>query len=198
MTDQTSPDAELIQKLGPLGPLAGTWEGDQGIDIAPSRKHGQKETPFRERITFDPFGPVVNGLQNLYALRYQTTAWPLGEENPFHEEVGYWLWDAEAKQVLRCFIVPRGIAVNAGGTAEANTKTFTMVAEVGSETYGVLSNRYLDKNAKTVRYDLTVTIHDNGSFSYAEDTQLQIQGQTEIFHHTDKNTLKRCKHSETK
>ena len=186
-------DAELIRNLGPLGPLAGTWEGDKGIDIAPSKKHGQKETPFRERIVFEPFGPVVNGVQNLYALRYQTTAWPLGEENPFHEEVGYWLWDAQAKQILRCFIVPRGIAVNAGGTAEANAKAFTMTAEVGSETYGVLSNRYLDQHAKTVRYDLSVTIHDDGSFSYTEDTQLQIQGQTGIFHHTDKNTLKRCR-----
>ncbi len=184
-------DAELIKSLGPLGPLAGIWEGDQGIDIAPSRKYGHKETPFRERMSFEPFGPVVNGLQNLYALRYHTTAWPIGDDNPFHEEVGYWLWDAEAKQVLRCFIVPRGIAVEAGGSAEPDAKTMTMTAEVGSETYGILSNRYLDKNAKTVRYELTVTIHDNESFSYSEDSQLQIQGLAEIFHHTDKNTLKR-------
>ena len=185
-------DEELIKNLGPLGPLAGTWEGDQGIDIAPSRKHGHKETPFRERMIFEPFGPVVNGLQTLYALRYQTTAWPTGEENPFHEEVGYWLWDAEAKQVLRCFIVPRGIAVEAGGSAEPDDKTMTMTAEVGSETYGILSNRYLDTHAKTVRYELTVTIHDDGSFSYTEDSQLHIQGLTDIFHHTDKNTLRRC------
>ncbi len=186
-------EPELIRNLGPLGPLAGTWEGDQGIDMAPSKEHGQKETPFREQIIFEPFGPVVNGIQTLYALRYRTTAWPLGEENPFHEEVGYWLWDATEKQVLRCFIVPRGIAVEAGGSAESDAKTFTMIAEVGTETYGILSNRYLDTHAKTVRYDLTVTIHDDGSFSYTEDTQLQIQGLTDIFHHTDKNTLRQCK-----
>ena len=185
-------DAELIQQLGPLGPLAGTWEGHEGIDIAPSTIHGQKETPFREQIAFEPFGPVVNGSQTLFALRYRTTAWPLREENPFHEEVGYWLWDAVAKQVLRCFIVPRGIAVEAGGTAEATDKTFTMLAEVGSETYGVLSNRYLDQHAKTVRYDLTVTIHDQNTFSYIENTHLQIQEVAAIFHHTDRNTLKRC------
>jgi len=185
-------DAELIQNLGPLGPLAGTWEGEQGIDTAPSKEQGQKETPFRERMIFEPFGPVVNGLQSLYALRYSRTAWPLGEENPFHEDVGYWLWDAEAQHVLRCIIVPRGIAVEAGGLAESNSKTFTMKAEVGSETYGILSNRYLNKNAKTVRYEFTVTIHDDGSFSYSENSQLQIQGVADIFHHTDKNTLQRC------
>ena len=185
-------DAELIRNLGPLGPLAGTWEGDQGVDIAPSKKQGQKETPFRERIIFEPFGPVVNGSQTLYALRYQMTAWPLGEDNPFHEEVGYWLWDGENKQVLRCFIVPRGIAIEAGGSAEPDATLLNMTAEVGSETYGILSNKYLDQNAKSVRYELTVTIHDDDSFSYEEDTQLQIQGLADIFHHTDKNTLRRC------
>ncbi|WP_447971008.1 heme-binding beta-barrel domain-containing protein [Nitrospira sp. M1] len=184
-------DAELIKNLGPLGPLAGTWEGDQGLDTAPSKTQGQKETPFREHMVFEPFGPVVNGTQTLYALRYRTTVWPVGETNPFHEEVGYWLWDAEAKQVLRCFIVPRGIAVNAGGTAESNATSFTMTAEVGSETYGVLSNRYLDIHAKTVRYELSITILSESRFSYQEDTQLQIQGQSAIFHHTDTNTLTR-------
>ncbi|GJL50535.1 MAG: hypothetical protein NPIRA01_17620 [Nitrospirales bacterium] len=136
---------------------------------------------------------MVNGIQTLNALRYRTTAWPMGLESPFHEEVGYWLWDAAAKQVLRCFIVPRGIAVNAGGTAEANTKSFTMTAEAGSETYGVLSNRYLDTHVKTVRYELAVTIHSEDRFSYAEDTQQQIYGQETTFHHTDNNTLIRCK-----
>jgi hypothetical protein len=38
---------------------------------------------------------------------------------------------------------------------------------------------------------LKVTIHDDQSFSYEEDTQLKIQGQKDLFHHIDKNTLKR-------
>ncbi|GJL64560.1 MAG: FABP family protein [Nitrospirales bacterium] len=184
-------DAEFIQNLGPLGPLAGTWKGEKGMDLAPSITEGQRKTPFREQMIFEPFGPVINGSQTLYALRYRTTAWPLNDINPFHEEVGYWLWDAVEKQVLRCFIVPRGMAINAGGTAEPEAKTFTMTAEVGTDIYGVLSNRYLDANAKTVRYDLTVTIHSRESFSYSEDTQLQINKQPEIFHHTDSNTLTR-------
>ncbi|MDR4484343.1 MAG: heme-binding beta-barrel domain-containing protein [Nitrospirales bacterium] len=51
----------------------------------------------------------------LYGLRYSTVAWPLIQEQPFHEEVGYWLWDAATQQVMRCFMVPRGVLVNAGG-----------------------------------------------------------------------------------
>jgi hypothetical protein len=61
---------------------------------------------------------------------------------------------------------------------------------VCSETYGVLSNRYLDDSYKTKRYSLDVTTHDDGAFSYKEDTKLWIPFDQEIFHHTDENTLK--------
>lgn len=186
----SSIDEDIVKNLGPLAALAGIWEGDQGVDVAPSRE-GPKETRFRERITFEPLGPVVNGPQVLYGLRYATVAWPLGEEKPFHEEVGYWLWDGNARQVMRFFIVPRGVTVIAGGMADPQAKTFEMKAEVGSETFGVMSNPFLDKAFKTVRYNLTVIVHPEGWFSYEEDTHLKIQGAKEIFHHTDKNRLNR-------
>jgi hypothetical protein len=188
--DGHSAEAEILSRLGPLAPLAGKWEGDQGVDISPS-KQGSHETHFRERLTFEPLGPVVNGPQVLYGLRYSTVAWPLIQEQPFHEEVGYWLWDADRKQVMRCFIVPRGVVVNAGGTSEPDAKEFLMAADAGSLVYGILSNPYLDEAAKTVRYELTVTIHEPWKFSYVEDTQLQIADRPEVFHHTDQNTLTR-------
>jgi len=46
---------------------------------------------------------VTNGSQVLYGLKYATTAWPLGDDNPFHEELGYWLWDAETQEIIRKF-----------------------------------------------------------------------------------------------
>ena len=88
-------------------------------------------------------------------------------------------------------MVPRGVMVIAGGTVEPAAREFHLAAEVGSETYGICSNLFLDREFKTVRYELKVTIHDANSFSYEEDTQLQIKGQSELFHHIDKNTLKR-------
>jgi len=179
---------EIINNLGPLAPLAGTWEGDKGIDIS-RVKSKETETPFRERTIFEPLGPVKNGPQELYGLRYSMTAWRLSEADPFHEELGYWLWDAGNKQVLRCFMVPRGVLVNAGGDAEADSKQFHLEADVGSNTYGILSNKYLDETYKTMKYLLDVEIHDDGSFSYFEDTQLWIPINEAIFHHTDKNTL---------
>ncbi|MCP9454931.1 MAG: FABP family protein [Nitrospira sp.] len=67
-------------------------------------------------------------------MRYATMAWRIGETDPFHEEVGYWLRDLEEQQALRCFIVSRGVAVN-GGAAEPTATTFTLLAEAGSDTY---------------------------------------------------------------
>jgi hypothetical protein len=180
-------------KLGPLAPLAGVWEGEKGTDTAPDEDRGTEINKYREHLVLEPIGLVENHEQKLQGLRYATTAWRLGEADAFHEEVGYWLWDAAARQVLRCFLVPRGVSVIAGGTVEPDATNFDLVAEVGSETYGICSNRFLDEEFKTVRYALKVTIHGADSFSYREDTQLRMKGRPDLFHHTDENTLRRVK-----
>ncbi|QPJ65512.1 MAG: FABP family protein [Candidatus Nitrohelix vancouverensis] len=182
---------DIIKQLGPLAQLAGVWEGEKGDDTAPADDRGVEVNKYRERLTFVPFGPVDNHEQKLFGLRYSTTAWRLGEDSPFHEELGYWLWDSKEKQVMRCFIVPRGLTVLAGGTVEANAKAFELAADVGSETYGICSNQFLDREFKTVRYELKITVHNADSFSYEEDTQLKMKGKTDLFHHIDKNTVQR-------
>lgn len=179
------------EKLGPLAPLVGIWEGEKGFDIALSNIRGTEHNHFKERITFDPISQTDNHEQVLFGLRYSTVATRIGADAPFHEELGYWLWDATEKQVMRCFVIPRGIALLAGGTANAEDREFHMLAEVGSARYGICSNPFLDREFKTVRYELKVTIHDDHSFSYDEDSQILIKGKTEVFHHRDKNTLKR-------
>src|SRR3989441_1557060 len=135
---------------GPLAALIGEWEGDQGLDFAYATVDGKvKDTPYREKTSMKPFGPVENGSQVLFGLDYRMSAWRGGEELPFHTEVGYWLWDAADGQVMRCFMVPRGSTVLAGGATTADATSFTMRAEVGSETYGILSNPYLARLART-------------------------------------------------
>lgn len=185
-----SPDEDVISNLGPLAPLAGVWEGDKGLDISPSR-NGPAETHFRERVTFEPMGPVVNGPQLLYGLRYSTVAWPFGEDDPFHEELGYWMWDPKGRQVMRSFMVPRVVNMIAGGEADPHARSFSLAADMGSESYGILSNPFLLDAFRTTRYTLEVTIHNENNFSYSEDTELRIHGHDEIFHHTDENTLLR-------
>ena len=147
------------QGLGPLAGLIGTWEGDKGHDEAPDDNPKETEiNVYRERMTFAPTGLVENHTQRLYGLRYATTAWRIGADEPFHEELGYWLWDEADGQVLRCFMVPRGVTVIAGGPASADATSFTLHAEVGSETYGICSNRFLDREFKTIAYELTFSV----------------------------------------
>ena len=176
---------------GPLAGLIGTWEGNKGLDVSFHNEDGKVgETGYFERTTFKPFGPVANGLQELYGLDYRTAAWRHGEENdnPFHTEVGYWLYDAANNQVMRCFMVPRGSVVIAGGTADADATTFTMAASLGVLSYGILSNQYLDENAKTTNYDCTISI-DGDTFSYDETTVYEHYRSKAPIMHTDRNTM---------
>ncbi|MGO8870196.1 MAG: heme-binding beta-barrel domain-containing protein [Acidimicrobiales bacterium] len=181
----------MADEWGPLGALAGEWEGAGGLDTAYSHTEGKVlGTPFLEKCTMKPFGPVDNGSQHLYGLDYRSAMWRGGEENPFHTEVGYWLWDAATGEVMRGFVVPRGITVLAGGTAEADADRFTMTAAQGGDQYTIGESHYLAANASTLRYEVTITVGQD-SWSYAETTTLRMKEFDEPFSHTDGNTLRR-------
>ncbi len=129
----------------PLAALAGDWESDQGgLDAAFSHSKGEVlQTPYLEKLSLKPFGPVDNGNQHLYGLDYKSAMWRGSEENPFHTEVGYWLWDSATNEVMRGFVVPRGITVLAGGVAAADATSFTLSARPGDPNYSIGENKYL-------------------------------------------------------
>lgn len=179
---------------GPLRFLIGKWAsvGHQGENRAPDPDRKVENTKFRQEMVFEPAGDVENHEQLLYVLRYATKAWEEGDdEEPFHEEVGYFIWDKANRQVMKSFIVPRGIAVNAGGDAEINDTEFTVKAELGSNTYGVCSNKFLDEEFQTVSYEVKFEFLSEDEFTYDENTRIKIKGQDAIFDHTEKNTLKK-------
>ena len=180
-----------MSEWGPLQALIGEWEGEGGLDTAYS--HSQEkvlDTPFTEKLTMKPFGPVANGRQSLYGLDYKTAMWRGSEENPFHTEVGYWLWDAATGEVLRGFVVPRGITVLAGGTTAADATTFTLGAQLGGQQYAIGENTYLAKNASTVSYEVTIETGAD-TWSYRETTMLRMTEFPDLFAHKDHNTLRR-------
>jgi hypothetical protein len=180
----------MSDEWGPLGKLAGEWEGEGGLDSAYSHaKHEVLATPYLEKLTFKPFGPVQNGRQFLYGLDYKSAMWRDSEENPFHTEVGYWLWDGATGEVLRGFVVPRGITVLAGGTAAADAKEFTLTAKPGDPQYAIGENKYLAENASTLSYSATITFNDDGTWTYDEITMLKMKEFAEPFSHSDRNTL---------
>ena len=179
-------------ELGPLAWMVGTWEGEGGTDVAFSHERAAVlDTPYRERSSFSSFGPVDNGDQHLYGLDYRSAMWKDDEENPFHTEIGYWLWDAATSQVMKSFMIPRGVTLIAGGTATADASSFTMRAEPGHEQYGIVQNSYLLRAAKTLSYEVTVTHGPDDSLTYEQTTMLAMKEFDEPFAHTDRNTLHR-------
>ena len=181
----------MANEWGPLAGLIGEWEGTGGLDTAYSHSQGKVlGTPYKEKVTLKPFGPVDNGRQHLYGLDYKTAMWRESEENPFHTEVGYWLWDSATGEVLRGFVVPRGITVLAGGIAAADAKSFKMSASIDGGQYKISENQYLTGNASSVSYDVTITIGD-GTWSYEETTMLRMKEFPELLAHTDRNTMRK-------
>jgi hypothetical protein len=183
----TSPDLSLH---GPLAAFVGTWEGAVGDDTAPGPDLNVARSAFRERMVITSIGRVDNHAQVLYGLAYSKRAWRLGAADAFHEETGYLLWDAARGQVIKSFIVPRGIAVIAGGAVAADATTFTLAATLGSTTYGVLSNQFLDAEFRTTAYQVTYTATGD-TLRYDETTTLVMPSKAEPFLHRDVNTLTR-------
>ena len=200
MNDHQKADASLAA-LGPMAGLIGVWEGNSGTDTSPGmpdQNETDVEKGYRERweLEYVPAGAQNHG-QKLQVLTFATSAWrgtPCSEGKvageAFHAQTGFMTWDAADKQLLASFAVPRGIVINAGGTVEPNATSFELVAEAGSETYGICQNPSLLENFKVVRYILKVTMNGDGSIDYEQDTQLQIKGRG-LMHHTDTNHLKR-------
>ena len=76
-------------------------------------------------------GLTQNHEQNLNGLRYHTQAWRIGESDPFHDEIGYWLWDVKAHEVMKLVMIPRGVSLIAGGKADHDAKRFKLAGRVG-------------------------------------------------------------------
>jgi hypothetical protein len=176
----------MSKEWGPLGALVGRWEGDGGLDSSYSHAKGEVVgTPYQEKVTFSPFGPVDNGSQHLYGLDYKSAMWRNDEVNPFNTEVGYWLWDNTTGEVLRAVAIPRGITVLAGGHAESDANEFTLKAAVGDAQYPIGEGSYLTTNASSVSFETTIT------WSYNETTMLRMKEFSELVSHTDHNTMRK-------
>ncbi|HET7306047.1 MAG TPA: FABP family protein, partial [Segeticoccus sp.] len=165
------------QKLGPLTPLVGEWEGDVGVDLSYHNKDDDtSETSYFERATFSPIPIQENGQQSMEGLNYKMTAWRHGEEamDPFHDEVGYLLWDKANGQVMRSVVFGRGIAILAGSDAGPRDRELRFDATPGEPCYGILQNKYLLERAELKGFKSVFSFGDDGSFSYTSDLVLRL------------------------
>ena len=183
-------DPDTLANLGPLAPLAGIWEGTNGADVHPVVE-GTEANEFIEHYELQPIDRQTNGPQLFYGLRYHTHIVKPGEVETFHDQIGYWLWEPATKTVTFTLAIPRGQVLLAAGRAEPDATTFAVTAAVGSETYGILSNPFLDQAFRTLSFRMVVTVNADGTWSYEEEAELVIPGRDEPFLHTDSHTLTR-------
>lgn len=187
---EAEPDANTLDNLGPLTGMAGLWIGEGGLDVNP-KAEGPEQKPFIERIELQPIDAQTNGPQLFYGLRYHTRIVEPNEVETFHDQVGYWLWEPATGNLMQTVSIPRGQTAMAVGNAAADAKQFTLRAVRGSETNGIVSNPFLEYAFKTESYTITISINEDGTWSYEQDTVLIIPGLAEPFHHTDRNTLRK-------
>ena len=187
-TETRDIDPDTLANLGPLRALAGVWEGRKGKDVNP-KADGPDRADFIERIELQPIDPQSNGPQLLYGLRYHAHILKPGEAATYHDQIGYWLWEPATGLVMQSLTIPRAQAVLACGHAAKDATTFKVSARRGSTSYGIVSTDFLEQAFRTESYEIVVTVHPDGTWSYDEVTMLVVKGEPAPFRHTDSNTL---------
>lgn len=177
---------------GPLTVLIGTWQGDKGMDIAPE-PDGTEESPYFETLTFTPIGDVTNAEEQvLVGLRYVQVVSRKSNNKVFHDQVGYWMWDAATSTISHSLLIPRAVGLIAGGLAKTDGATGAVTLEVKAglhnPDWSIVQQPFMRDKAKTVAFNAKFTV-DGDKLVYSETTVLDIYGRK--FQHTDGNTLTR-------
>jgi len=176
---------------GPLSELIGVWKGDKGVDIAPE-PDGTENNPYYETITYTAIGDVTNAeSQVLSAIHYRQIVQRKSNDKVFHDETGYWMWDAESETIMHSLVIPRGVCVLAGGkhSGEKNTEgsvTLKVSANIDDKDWNIIQSPFMQNNARTTEFRHEITV-GNGKLNYAETTIVDIYGK--VFEHTDQNEL---------
>jgi hypothetical protein len=175
---------------GPLAALVGTWEGDKGVDRSPE-PDGEERSPFFETIVFEAAGDVTNAeKQTLSVVRYHQVVSRKSNNQVFHDQIGYWLWDPADNSIVETFTIPRGVAVVAVGTlAPADKPEQELIFDVAADASGIVQAPFLFKQARTTAFTHTLTVQGD-QMRYSETTVLDIYDK-KSYDHTDVNTLGR-------
>jgi hypothetical protein len=176
-------------EYGPLAQLIGVWHGAKGMDIAPD-PDGQEQNPFFETIVFEAAGDVTNAeSQYLAIVRYHQVVSKQVNDKVFHNESGYWLWDAERQIVMQTLTIPRGVSLVAGGACSADSSVIEVSASANDPDWGIAQSPFMRDNAKTLSFTHSMTTRGD-TLTYRETTVIDIYGQP--FDHTDANELHRA------
>lgn len=175
---------------GPLAGFIGLWEGANGVDVSPEPEANERSA-YYERLLFEPAGDVDNAdTQDLVMLRYNQTVFRTRNDEVFHNEAGFLIWDAERQLVMQSFAIPRGLALVAGGGVQSSGDSIEidLAAQEGDEQWPISQAPFLAKNARTRRFTRTYRLNGD-ELGYEQTTLLDIYGREVA--HTDSNLLTR-------
>ncbi|MFC3626108.1 heme-binding beta-barrel domain-containing protein [Vogesella amnigena] len=174
----------------PLSPFLGSWEGNKGMDIAPSQKKtglppgSSANNAYFEKIVFSEGADATNASeQDVVAIKYHQQVFRKTDNKKFHDQIGYWIWDKRNNTIIHAFCVPRGTCVSAQGLLKQPRSL-----EVATDT-AFAESAFMRKQAKTNRFSMTMKLNDDGTLTYSQITQLQIYGKP--FTHVDANTQRK-------
>jgi hypothetical protein len=179
--------------FGPLTELIGTWNGDKGMDKAPE-PDGAEESPYYETIVYTANGDVTNAeSQILSIVHYRRIVTRKSNDEVFHDETGYWLWDPKEQVIMHSMVIPRAVCLIAGSDYkevrdENGDLVIEVEASVDNKDWGIVQSPFMQKKARTTAYRQTIQV-GNGKMRYSETTMLDIYGR--VFEHTDQNELTR-------
>ena len=131
------------------------------------------------------------GSQTLSVLRYHQVVSKKSDNQVFHDETGYWMWDSKTDIIMHSLAIPRGVCLLAGGKAnfsDGGARVFDVKAASDDQDWGIVQSPFMREKAKTVEFKHNISIKGD-ELSYSETTVLEIYGKT--FDHTDSNILKR-------
>jgi len=171
---------------GPLAMLIGSWAGAKGMDLAPE-PDGSEASAYYETLLFEAVGDVGNAeRQTLAVLRYHQIVMRQSNDEVFHNESGYWSWDADSATVVQTLTIPRGVCLVAGARIAADASEFEVSAAHDDADWGIVQSPFMRDNAKTLSFRHRIGV-SNGVLSYDETTMVDIYGNR--FEHTDANEL---------
>jgi hypothetical protein len=176
---------------GPLKELIGVWKGDKGLDVSPE-PDGTENNPYYETISYTAIGDVTNAeSQVLSVVHYRQIVQRKSNDEVFHDETGYWMWDPKAEIIMHSLVIPRAVCVLAGGkyTGTKNTEGSVVIevtAKIDDKSWKIIQSPFMQENARTTEFRHEITV-GNGELSYSETTIIEIYGK--VFEHTDQNEL---------
>lgn len=176
---------------GPLAVLMGTWRGEEGMDVAPE-PDDDEHNPYYETIVFSAAGDVTNAEEEVLAVvRYHQEVRRISTGLVFHDQVGYWLWNAKTGQVIQTLTIPRGVTLLAGGkvSVEGDRTVFEVESKAGNPDWNIIETTFMHKKARTKAFTHRLEVSGD-QMSYSETTLLDIYGKRD-YKHTDDNTLRR-------